>query len=985
MIRKLLVLLLVLAFVPAVFAETAGKVAGIISDKTTGEPLPGVNVQIEGTYLGSATDIDGYFVILNVPVGNYDIKVTYVGYKEAQFKKVNISVGLTTTLNIELEEATLELGEAIVVTAERDLIRRDETNTNIVTRAEDIAILPVRGIQEIASLTAGVVKSDGSSEMNIRGGRGGEAAVYVDGVLVNDPYNHAVRVYLPNDAIEEMSVQTGGFNAEYGDAMSGIIITTTKSGSENYSGSAEVITDGFLSTTDKQLGTYSYGYNEYTASLSGPIYPGAKHTFFFSGARRWKQDQTPSWGWAENKNKPEQFKGGVIPGNNDQDWSATGKMKFYLGQTMDVKASVVWTDRTFSSAFDEGGAGSASGMNPVWIYNTAHAPEWQSEHRSFNLTFTHAPSSKTYYDVKFNYFYTFRENYDRFFGDNLKAYGDPHFNPRPVTDANYGLTYTDRYAPDYFKPGAQSDDYFKNKTTYMGVDFDITHQLDQNHTLKAGFEYKTHTLREYRMITPSLFATKSNLTKLERYRLADVRFYGYDLDGNEVDDGDYFGVTRDANLTPTGGFDKQAPYEPIIMSAYLQDKIEFGDLVLNLGLRFDRIDPNAWQFKQQAADVDADGNLIKSTGMFGGNEIFDETDVEDSEIHQFVSPRLGVAFPVTENTVFHAQFGKFYQAPSLNDLYLSPFFLDSWVNRGGYFTQLDNPNLEPPKTTSYEVGFKQALGDFAALRLTAFYKETEGLVQIIPVQTDVTEIAFTDNGDFGVVKGFDIMLTLTRFKNFTAKFNYELQYANGTGSGTISNFDIAWQDGGSGNFPKFTQPLDFEQRHTGNINIDYRLNENEGPTLFGIKPLEYTGLNLLFSFNSGTPYTRARIQTALPFSGRYDNDGVSEKPLTAVNAETSPWVQRFDFRLDRRFKLPIGNSALTLSLYVLNVFNTENIRDIWITTGQPNDTGYLSTEAGQTYFNGLSATDKQNYLTREQDFFNYGIPRQMRLGAKIEF
>ena len=119
---------------------------------------------------------------------------------------------------------------------------------------------------------------------------------------------------------------------------------------------------------------------------------------------------------------------------------------------------------------------------------------------------------------------------------------------------------------------------------------------------------------------------------------------------------------------------KTKPFEAV---AYIQDKIEFGDLVLNLGLRYDRIDPNAWQFKQREADTDANGNIIASTGMFGGNEIFDESDVEDSEVHQFVSPRMGVAFPVTENTVFHAQFGKFYQAPNLQDLYLSPFFLDS--------------------------------------------------------------------------------------------------------------------------------------------------------------------------------------------------------------------------------------------------------------------------------------------------------------------
>ncbi len=981
MFKKLLVFLLVLAFVSAVFAGTTGKIAGIVKDKVNGEPLPGVNIQIEGTYLGSATDIDGYFVILNVPVGKYNLKATYVGYRDLQIKGIRVSVDLSTEVTVDLEAATLELGDVIIVTAERDLIRKDETNTNIIVTSEDIGVLPVRGIQQIAAMTAGVVKAENSNVMNIRGGRGGEAAVYVDGVLVNDPYNNAVRVYLPNDAIEEMSVQTGGFNAEYGDAMSGIIITTTKSGSQNYSGSAEVITDGFLSTDKKEfsLGTYSYGYNEYTASLSGPIYPGLKHTFYMSGARRWKQDQTPSYGWAENENKPAAFEGGAIPGNNDQDWSATGKMKFQLTETMDFKTSVVWTDRTYSST------GGTFGMNPLWLFNTAHAPEWNTEHRSFNATFTHAPSSKTYYDVKFNYFYTFRENYDRFFGDDLMAYGNPNNNPLDASvNANWGVAYTGRIEPDYFEPGAQYDDYFKNKTTYYGFDFDITHQLDQNHTLKAGFEYKYHTLREYRVMEPVKLSTRADHTLLSLYRFADVRFYGYDLNGNEVDDGDYFSVEREAG-TPTSGFDKQAPYNPIIMSAYLQDKIEFGDLVLNLGLRYDRIDPNAWQFKQREAATDADGNIIASTGMFGGNEVFDASDVEDSEVHQFVSPRMGVAFPVTENTVFHAQFGKFYQTPNLNDLYLSPFFLDSWVNRGGYFTQLDNPNLEPPKTTSYEVGFKQRLGDYAALRLTAFYKETEGLVQIIPVQTDVTEIAFTENGDYGVIKGLDIMLTVTRFKNFSAKFAYELQYANGTGSATASNFDIAWQDGGNGNFPKFTMPLDFEQRHTGSINIDYRLNENEGPTVFGIKPFELMGVNMLYSFNSGNPYTRMVVQNALPFSGRYDNDGLSEKPLSAVNSQNSPWVYRMDLRLDKRFSLPLGDAALTLSLYVLNLFNTENIRDVWITTGLGDDTGYLGTDAGQTYYNGLSASEQQNYNMRESDFFNYGIPRQIRLGAKIHF
>ncbi len=981
MLRKTIALILFFLAAPLFLeAGTTGKIAGVIKDKDTGEPLIGVNVMVEETVLGASTDIDGHYFILNVPVGTHSVRVSYIGYKEIVIQNVAVSLDLTTKLNFELEPTAIDIGEVVVVTAERSLIRKDETNTNIIKTAEDIKILPIRGLQNIASSVAGVVKQDNTNVMNIRGGRGSENAVYVDGVFVNDPYNYAVRVYLPNEAIEEFSVQTGGFNAEYGEAMSGIIAITTNSGTSRYFGSFEAITDELLSKTDKTLGTYSYGYNEYVASLGGPIIPGTKHSFFFSGTRRFQRDGTPSWGWAENDEKPAGFEGGIIPGNSDEDWSFTGKVKFQLGNRMDLKSSLVWTDRTFAATQD------GFGMNPVWLFNTEHAPQWQTEHRSFNATFTHLISNQTYYEAKFNYFYTFRENYDRFFEDRLEEYGDPTFNPLPDEDENYGEQYNERISPDFFAPGAQFDDYFKNQTTYWGVDIDITHQLGKHHSFKGGLEYKRHTLREFRMLSPIGLAKRTDLTQLERYRLADVRFYGYDLDGNEVDDGDYFdNVARDETGTPISGFDKQAPYHPIFMNAYIQDKIEFGDLVLNAGLRYDRIDPNAWQFKELEADFDENGAPIPGTGMFGGDEIFDGSDVVESEVHDYFSPRLGVSFPVSEKTIFHAQYGKFFQAPRLADLYLSPFFLDAFVNRGGYFTNLDNPNLEPPKTTSYEIGFKQLLGNNASIQLTAFYKETEDLIQLIPIATDVTQIAFTNNGDFGVIKGLDIIFNLRRFNNFSANINYEMQFASGTGSASISNFDIAWQRGGKGNYPKFTMPLDFEQRHRGTINVDYRLAKGQGPDFGGLRLFENTGVNLLFSFNSGNPYTRMRIFNTQPFTGRYDNDGLSETPLTAVNAETTPWNYRMDLKLDREFDLPLGNVDLTFYAWILNLLNTENVQDVWITTGLAGDTGYLSTLAGQEYFNNLSAEEQQNFRMREVDFFNYGIPRQIRFGFRLSF
>jgi outer membrane receptor protein involved in Fe transport len=990
MLKKFLLIVVILFIAPAVFAQTTGKIIGVITDKATGEPLPGVNVIVVGTNLGSATDVDGYFVILNVPVGRYDVKSIYVGYKDVVVQGARVSVDHTTEVNFEVEATTLELEEAILVTAERELIRRDDTNTNIVTVAEDIETMPVRGIQELAALTAGVVKQDNSDIMNIRGGRGGESAIYIDGVLMNDPYNRSVRSEIPNEAIEEISVQTGGFSAEYGEAMSGIIASTIKSGSEKYTGMVQVITDEFLSSYNKEFGldTYSYGYNEYLLTLSGPIYPGTKHTFYVSALRQYQADWWPSYGWAYNPDKSDaipgldpdpknKFTNGTIPANNASIWNYTGKLKLQLMQNMDLKASAIYSNRV------------RSWTNPIYLYDPDHAPERADNTLSLNATLTHTISSKTFYDLKFNYFNTFDELYDRMFRDNLMQYGDPRYNPGDENDPlTWGTEYGGSIDPDYKNPYRAYDDYQKNRSTYYGISFDIMHQASKEHTLKMGIDYKYHTLRWYRMLWPYKLSTKGfegqDTELISRYRAGDAQFFGYDMYGKEVDSGDYFSVTRNNQGVPLTNYDTQAPYNPITFSVYVQDKIELSDLVINLGFRYDRIDPNAWQFKQLEAEFDADGNYIAGTGMFGGNEQFDESDTKPSEAYDYISPRIGISFPVTASTKFHAQWGKFFQAPDLADLYLSPFYLDTWVFTGGYFTTLDNPNLKPPLTTSYEVGFSQQLASTAVLRLSAFYKEIEDHIQVRPIQTDVTNIAMTSNGDYGQVKGFDIMVTVRRIYNIQANFAYEMQSANGTGSTTQGNFDIAWQRGGKGNYPTFTMPLTFEQRHTGSLNLDYRLQKDQGPTLFGVKPLENFGTNLLFTFNSGRPYTRMVTYNTMPFSGRYDNDGISETPLSAINHEFTPWVSRFDLKLDRRFTTPL-NTSLTLYLWVYNIFNQKNIMGVWQTTGLPDDIGYRGTTGGQDYWAKADEALKQNYKMRENDYFYYGMPRQIRLGARIEF
>ncbi|MBN2357051.1 TonB-dependent receptor [candidate division KSB1 bacterium] len=996
----ILVAMVVLGLIPIwVFAGTTGKIAGTVTAEGTGEALPGVNVVIVGTTLGAVTDVDGHYSILNVPVGGHSLRISCVGYQTVLQQNVYVNIDLTTEVSLQLRQETLDIGEEIIVVADRPLIRKDETNTNVIRTVEEIKNMPVRGVQELAGMTAGVVKQDNSNVMNIRGGRGGETATYVDGVLVTDPYNAAMRLYIPNRAIEEISVQTGGFNAEYGEAMSGILAITTRAGRDKYHFSVEAVTDGFLSADKKTLGAYSYGFNEYTASLSGPIIPKKRHTFFLSATRNYTADWTPSWGWAENADKLTTYTyyqpilgfdeagelttvdtvqhdyqfNARLPENWDSQWSYTGKVHLQITNNMELKSSYIQTDRKYSTDW----FGTASAIQPVYFFNTGHRAQFETHTSSFNATFTHLVSPKLFYDLKFNMLDTRRECYDPTFKRDFLKYGDPHYNPWPDTEEYYGQAYTGRLDPDFFQPGCQYDAYSKQRTSHWSVDLDLTHQWGKYQTIKAGVEYKYHTVRYFQIATPSKLSDPDFATDLERYRGADVRFYGYDVMGNEVDDGNYLeDVVRAENGLPISGFEKQEPYHPIFMNAYVQDKIEFEDLILNLGLRWDYINPNAWMFRQIGAEFNSDGSVVEGTGMFGGDRIFDSNDIVKSDAYSYISPRFGIGYPITDRTVFHAQYGKFYQSPQLIDLYMSPFYLDNYITIG-YFTWFNNPNIRPPKTTSYEMGFKQTLSDYASVQLTAFYKETEDLIQLVTYNTDIRDIAFRENGDFGTIKGLDLIFNLRRYKNLSVNLNYELQFARGTGSASNSNYDIAWLNGANGNYPKFVQPLDFEQRHTGSLNLDYRFGRNNGP-----KVLRNSGINMVLSFNSGNPYTRMDLSGKFPFSGRYDNDNLSTVPATAVNSETTPWQYKIDLKIDRMFELM--NTKLTVYAWVINLLNTANVQNVWITSGLPDDTGYLRTADGQRYWSELSDTQKSLYKMREVDYNFYGVPRQIRLGVQLE-
>ena len=532
MLKKSVVLLLFLALVPfGIYASTTGKIAGVVTDKSTGDPLPGVNVIVEGTTLGASTDIDGYYVILNVPPGFYSLKASYIGYTDMVIQEVKVSTDLTTEINLSMEPTTLELGEAIVVTAQRELIRKDETNKVEIRTAEEIQALPIRNLNSLASLTSGTVESNGL--LYVRGGRSNETAYVVDGVVQNELFFGGNRTDVNPNSIEELQVQTGGFQAEYGSIMSGLVIITTQAGSPQYHFSAEGITDEFLPKDNNDFGAYSYGYQDYNFTLSGPIVPGFKKlTFFASFQRSIRGDRDPRLDWADGKtytfvdpynfpvfNESDSLIGlrndtlsttlneNSKPGNWDNTTNFNGKLRYRITNNIDVQVSGLVTIQKYQNANHGAVEGDVNAAyNRAWasgmLVNSIHNPKTELNTQSYNFTLTHTLNPTTFYTLRGGYYYTYRERGDGVFFDDLYAYGDTTQNSYLPIDPNTGakiqaVPLNNIIAQSWMGRGYLYNNYSQQKQEMYSVNLDFTRQQGKSHLIKFGGEFRYNTVRWY--------------------------------------------------------------------------------------------------------------------------------------------------------------------------------------------------------------------------------------------------------------------------------------------------------------------------------------------------------------------------------------------------------------------------------------------------------------------------------------------------------
>ena len=596
--------------------------------------------------------------------------------------------------------------------------------------------------------------------------------------------------------------------------------------------------------------------------------------------------------------------------------------------------------------------------------------------------FTYVINPTSFLDLKVSYFSQSTEREDPWFGTDWRKWSDS----TAVSDYTGGdVTYRSRWLAPYpyrllgipFNREGTSNtgnasDYVRTDLSYIGGNLDYVTQINKYNEIKIGGDYRQYIARRYD-INPGV------MSEVERFGSEDAvpeavmadradNVYGYDWWGNEIN----------------SGFN--APKEPIFASFYAHDKIEFKELIINFGLRYDYFDSDDRELRDPTDPViDFNTNLIE------------ESEWIDKDPVAQLSPRLGISFPISQKTVFYAQYGKFIQMAEGNNIYYNSRQFGRQIVTGGFFYLAPiGFGLDPMRTTQYELGFRQQIGEFSAIDITGFYKNVKGYPTTVRVSAAAganiqTYYAIT-NGDFATTKGLEFKWTLRRVARIQAQFNYTLTSAEGTCSGESSYYGAVYRGSIA---PTITSPLDFEQTHRGTVNLDYRFGVDDGGPI-----LERLGVNFLFNFSSGHPYTFAFAPPggqADPYTAGVDymQDPRSREALEPINSSLTPWTFNLDMRLDKSFNI-IDNLLATFYIRVTNLLNNKNVINVYQNTGSAVDDGYISDPAryqsnvdayGAEYldlYRAINTTNGASYLSQVgQELYN--SPRQIFVGLKLTY
>jgi len=1029
--KKVLAVFMLVFLFTGLFGQMTGKISGIISSDD-GEPLVGANVLVEGQSLGAAAGVDGGYVILDVPVGTYTVKFSYIGYKDFIVNDLRVNGGLTTGLDAALVVAAIE-GESVVVSAVRPLIKKDATSTINILEAEALEAMPIRGLAGVVGTMPGVIVQDGN--IHIRGGRDNEISFSVNGANTTSMVSRNSLVYVPQEAVEEIQVQVGGYDAETGGANSGVIKRQVKTGSSTLKGSFTYQTDG--TAGDAAFGfadSYSYGQNFMVGTLSGPILSD-KLQFFASVEKAEEEDPFTKVSNGFNfKDIPDDspynssyadtvnlvWDDGITRGGQNERLNIIGSLSANLGalrgtftyikgdrklyQGGDILSHLATMGATVKGTVSRD---TLPGTNEYVIPGRNLYTQINSDLITAEGSFS--ISGNTLLKVGFNNLKYTTDEEDDWFGNNWEKWADSAavqqhlgFSDTLYTPMTKAFTYKagyELYGMPFARPGSRPNINY-NKYEYTSTGFSAVLQSQMgNHNIKFGVEAKNYTIRNYGVSSSlALFSTDpayglANYS-IETYgsmdAISDLKWsqyaagYGYDLKGNAIEDRKFYYIPSSSGANEKDTLYIDGLKKPTEMGFFFQDKIEYNDIVINAGIRVDKLDGD-----DQTVD------RVDSLKLYRGTSYIRADQWKKLEANVEIQPRLGISFPLNDRLVVYGYYGRFSQLNDLQQIYYSQSNYQAQMLGGNYYLNPIGFGLQPVRTTQYEIGLKRQISDNAAITVTGFYKNQKGLVQaerVNDVKGDLkAAYNYRVNGDFATHKGLELVFNMRRTNRLSANANYTFTQAEGTGSGALAYLSSVDRVSAR---PSVVSPLDYSQAHTGSISLDYRFGNKDGGLIF-----QNLGANLLFSFSSGHPFTFVYAPSggqvdAYDAGVDYMQDTRSRQALEPIGSSTTPWSFTTDLKLDKSFYL--AGVRLTAFTRIQNIFDRNNVLNVYQRTGSDTDDGFLSDpqystgfvdQYGDNYVELYKAVNLDNDEAYRTDagVEIYSSPRQVWVGLSVAF
>jgi outer membrane receptor protein involved in Fe transport len=938
-------ILFIFLFSAGVFCQT-GTLSGTVKD-SSGASLPDVNVKIKGSYLGTASDINGKYLVKGITPGEYTVQVSSIGFKTVEYTGIKIKKDETTELDIVLHVTSYNVEEEILIVGERPLLDIEQTESKHVMTSEEISNKIVENVVDVVTLQPGVIKQDDA--LYIRGGRSSDNSYLLDGISVQDPLaGTGFGLELSSNVLEEVEVITGGYNAEYGQATSGVVNVKTKEGNyDKYSFGISYKKDN-LGFNRNWKSTFNSDILELNLNGPEPIskylvknllktkFPGELTFFgnFFMNISDGFQSVNGLYdagypGYKAKRLYSSIFEGTRFTPRENNNWYWLGKVTWKLKENMKLSYSY-----NQSVAINQNSQSLQTNLeyvepDPGYQYQFQEILDNANTYTHLNifhtLSWEHAVGSKTFYEIRISKFFTeLRADANGLFWNQYTEPIDivkPPFFYYPTGDTNHpwGIIPGDGFY-DVGNSYTWHDHYVKE----YRFKADISHSFSIKNKFKAGFE-----------------------TAYQEMQLIDI----YEP---------WIGVMGLNN-------DIYKVY-PSFGDFYAQDKITFKGMILNVGMRFDYWFP---------------GKLVDD-GIKNPNSLTIPEQIKEAYMNNTynffgrrwkgrLSPRIGISHPITDNQTLFFSYGHFSKRPKPQFVYSKI----ANINSKSSFQKFGNPNLNPETTVSYELGIRNQFTSNDVLTITAYYKDIYDYVATVSAKISDPRFAGQSfityvNQDYSKSRGIEIDFKKRIGKWFNGNANFTYSIATGKSSSADQGYLVA--TGGAfetigENYLSWDRPVQFS------LNANLYAEKGKGIWGFGRNILDDITVKTRLFYESGRRYTPQLLIGYLQ-NGRPEYESDIDNPLSAI---ADPWFW-IDLSIDKYFDF--GKARFILTLEITNLLNWKNSAIINPVTGKAYEYG----DPTPNSYNDPLYPDVQAPLFPFP--FNparYLAPRQIKFGLAFQY